>query len=84
MAIIDRIRANGGEVIRDKWRFRLRRGRLDDAAVAWIKANWSALCDELWPEFDAFQERAAIKQFCAGMERADAEAEAYTEVMGDV
>jgi hypothetical protein len=80
--IIDRIRAHGGEVIRDGWRLSLRRGRLTDPAVAWLRDNWTQVCAEVWAEFDAWSERAAIKEYCAGMERAEAEAQAYREVMG--
>ena len=80
--IIDRIRAHGGEVIRDQWRISLRRGRLKDDAMAWLRKNRAALMLEVWPEFDAFEERAAIKEYCAGLPRAEAEAQAYREVMG--
>lgn len=80
--ILDRIRAHGGEVIRDKWEIRLRPGRLTPAAIAWIKDRTAALTAEVWPEFDTWVERAAIKEFCAGRLRAEAEQEAYQEVMG--
>ncbi|MGR1582453.1 hypothetical protein ACSSNL_13425 [Thalassobius sp. S69A] len=36
--ILDRIRAHGGEVIRNNWQITLRRGRLSDDAVKWIRA----------------------------------------------
>lgn len=81
MSIIDRIRANGGDVIRDGWTISLRKGRLTDDQVAWIARNKSALMQEVWPEYDCFQERAAIREFCGGQSRADAEAAAYREVM---
>ena len=81
MSIIDRIRANGGDVIRDGWTISLRKGRLTDDQVAWIARNKSALMQEVWPEFDAFEERAAIREFCGGQDRAEAEAAAYREVM---
>lgn len=80
-AIIDRIRANGGEVIRDKWKITLRKGRLTPEALAWVKDHRSDLMREVWPEFDDFEERAAIREFDGGMSRADAEAAAYAEVM---
>lgn len=80
MSIIDRIRAHGGEAIRDKWRLRIRRGRLGDAAMAWIRENRPALMREVWPEFDDFEERAAIREFDGGMSREDAEAAAYDDV----
>lgn len=80
--IIDRIRANGGEVIRDGWTFALRRGRLTADAIAWLQKNWPAVCAEVWPEYDDWQERAAIMEFDGGMSRDDAEAAAYGRVMG--
>lgn len=79
--IIDRIRAHGGEVIRDGWAFTLRRGRLSDDAIAWLKPNWPAVCAEVWPEYDDWVERAAIMEFEAGMTRPEAEAAAYAQVM---
>lgn len=79
--ILDRIRAHGGEVIRDKWEIRLRRGRLTDEAMAWIKARRVELTREVWPEYDDFEERAAIREFDGGMPRAEAEAAAYADVM---
>jgi hypothetical protein len=82
MSILARIRAQGGEVVREGWRFSLRRGRLDDAAVAWLRANWHRVVAEVWPEYDAFVERAAIREFCGGQTRAEAEREAYREVVG--
>lgn len=81
MAIIDRIRAHGGEVIRDKWNITLRKGRLTVDALAWIKERRADLMREVWPEYDEFEERAAIREFCGGMSRPDAEAAAYAEVM---
>lgn len=84
MSIMERIRARGGEVIRDRWTIRLRRGRLSDDALKWIAANKAALLREVWPEFDDFEERAAIREYDGGQSRADAEAAAYGEVMGHV
>lgn len=81
MSIIDRIRAIGGEVIRDGWTVSLRKGRLTDDQVAWIARNKSALMQEVWPEYDDFEERAAIREFDGGMNRVDAEAAAYRDVM---
>lgn len=80
-AIIDRIRANGGEVIRDKWNITLRKGRLTPEALAWVKDHRADLMREVWPKFDDFEERAAIREFDGGMKRVDAEAAAYAEVM---
>lgn len=79
--ILDRIRANGGEVIRDKWTIRLRRGRLSDAAMEWVKENRAALMHEVWPDFDRFEERAAIREYDGGQDRAEAERDAYEELM---
>lgn len=79
--ILDRIREHGGEAIRDEWRISLRRGRLSNDAVAWITANRPRLMREVWPEYDSFEERAAIREYCGGVARPDAEAAAYAEVM---
>ena len=76
-----RIHAHGGDVIRDEWRIRLQRGRLDDAAVAWISARKAGLMREVWDQFDDWEERAAIREFDGGMTRAEAEAAAYDDVM---
>ena len=86
MSILDRIRAAGGEVIRDKWNIRLRRGRLTDEALAWLREpqNKTRLMREVWPMFDDFEERAAIMEFDGGLPRADAEAAAYECIMGRV
>ena len=81
MSIVDRIRANSGEVIRDRWTISLRKGRLTGDQVAWIARNKSALMQEVWPEYDDFEERAAIREFDGGMNRVDAEAAAYRDVM---
>ena len=80
--ILDRIRANGGEVVRDKWNISIRRGRLSVEAVAWVKARKDALMLEVWPDFDRWVERAAIREFDGGQSRSDAEQSAYDEVMG--
>ncbi|MCJ8138585.1 hypothetical protein [Falsirhodobacter halotolerans] len=80
MSILSRIRAHGGEVIRDEWRFRLRAGRLSPEAIVWLRGHWREVCREVWPAFDLWDERAAILQFDAGLTRADAEAEAYARI----
>jgi hypothetical protein len=81
--ILDRIRANSGDVIRDRWTLRLRRGRLTDAAIAWLRQphHYDALAREVWPEYDAWVERAAIREYDGGMPRVEAEEAAYREVM---
>lgn len=81
MSILDRIRAHGGEVIRHEWRFTLRKGRLDAAAIEWLRGRWRDVCAEVWPEFDEWEERAAIMEFDGGMSRDEAEAAAYRSVM---
>ena len=81
MSILDRIRDNGGEVIRDGWRVRIRRGRLSDAAIKWIGDRREVLMREVWPEYDDWQERAAIREYDGGQDRDTAEAEAYSEIM---
>lgn len=82
MPIIDRIRAQGGEVIREGYRFRLRKGRLAPDAVEWVRTRWRQVCAEVWPEFEDWEERAAIREFEGGQLREEAEKAAYQEVMG--
>lgn len=79
-SILSRIRANGGDVGRQEWRFTLRRGRLTEDAIRWVRARWPEVCLEVWPAFDLWSERAAIMEFCGGMSRAEAERAAYAEV----
>ena len=81
--ILDRIRAHGGDVIRDEWRFRIVRGRLPEAALEWLRdpAVKRRLMREVWPEVDDFEERAAIREYDGGQDRAEAEREAYREDM---
>lgn len=84
MSILARIRAQGGDIIRDEWRFTLRRGRLTPAALTWLKGGmrlFSACC-EVWPDYAEWTERSAIREFNGGQARADAERDAYGEVMG--
>jgi hypothetical protein len=83
VSILARIRAHGGFVIRDKWRLTIRRGRLSNEALAWVKQHRNEVMEEIWPEFDAFEERAAIYEHEARMERAEAEAAAYRDVLGE-
>lgn len=75
--ILDRIRAQGGNVIRKGFTFSLRQGRLTPDAVAWVKANLEAVKAEVWPAYDDWQERAAIMEFEADMPRDAAEQAAY-------
>lgn len=81
MSIVARIRAHGGEVIRDRWHLRLRRGRLTDEALAWLRLERvrAAVMREVWPEADAFEERAAIMEFDGGLTRPEAEEAAYSQ-----
>ena len=79
--ILDRIRAHGGDVIRDGWNIRLRPGRLTPEAMAWLRSRKEALTQEIWPEYDRLVERAAIKEFCGNQTREQAEEAAYREVM---
>ena len=46
MSILARIKAQGGDIIRDEWRFRLKPGRLTPEAVAWLKVRlrWFTAC----------------------------------------
>ena len=79
--ILDRIRTHGGDAIRDGWNIRLRPGRLTPEAMAWLRSRKEALTQEIWPEYDRFVERAAIKEFCGNQTREQAEEAAYREVM---
>lgn len=81
MSALARIRAHGGDVIRDGWNITLRRGRLTDDAVAWVSKNKPAVMREVWPEYDDWLERAAIREFDGGQMRPEAEEAAYREVM---
>lgn len=80
MSVLAHIRAQGGAVIRDGYRFSLRQGRLKPQAVAWIKANLDDVKRAAWPLYDDWQERAAIREFDGGMTREEAEAAAYEDV----
>lgn len=80
MSILARIRAHGGDVVRDGWAFRLMPGRLDAKAIAWVRANMDAVKREVWPEYDDFEERAAIMEYDGGLPRPEAEAAAYRRV----
>lgn len=80
MSIIERIRAHGGEVVRDRWQFSLKPGRLPPDAIDWLRGHWRDACREAWPQFDDWEERAAIREFDGGQIRHEAEAAAYAEV----
>lgn len=77
MSILARIRANGGDVVRQGHGFRFRPGRLNPAAIEWVKQNIEAVKSEVWPEYPDWEERAAIMQFDGGLSRQDAESAAY-------
>ncbi|EDM70815.1 hypothetical protein RAZWK3B_15498 [Roseobacter sp. AzwK-3b] len=83
MSILARIRANGGDVIRDEWRMTLRPGRLKPEAIAWLQQPRirAALHEEVWPLAPEWEERAAIREYCGGQRRAEAEPAAYREVI---
>ena len=82
MSILARIRAHGGDVIRDRWMFRLRRGGLSDEAVAWLRAHRARVIREIWPDHDDWEERAAIREYDGGQPRPDAERDAWREIEG--
>lgn len=82
MSILAAIRAQGGDVIRKGHRFSLKQGRLTAEHVEWVKARLDQLKREVWPDFDRFEERAAIREFDGEMPRAEAEAAAYREIAG--
>lgn len=83
MSILARIQAHGGDAARDGWQLRLRRGRLGDTALEWLREpeNKRRLMREVWPEFDDFEERAAIREYDGGESRDEAESAAYAEIM---
>jgi hypothetical protein len=80
LSIIARIRAHGGDVIRQGYTFRLLPGRMDAAAIAWVKARIETVKREVWPAYDQWEERAAIMEFDGELSRAEAEAAAYEGV----
>lgn len=80
--ILDRIRAKGGEVTLDRWHPRMKRGRLSDDALAWVRAHRDDLMREVWPAYDDWQERAAVMEYDAEMTREGAEAAAHADVTG--
>ena len=84
--ILARIRDHGGDVILDGWRIRLRPGGLPAHALEWLRQPEvrERLMREVWPEYDDWQERAAIREFDGGQDRDHAEREAYREVMARV
>ena len=82
MSVLSHIRAKGGNVVRDGYAFRLRPGRLDDHAIAWIKQNIEAIKAEVWPDYYEWAERAAIMEYDGGLTRADAELAALQCVEG--
>jgi hypothetical protein len=45
-----------------------------------VRANLEAVKREAWPEYDHWQERAAIREYDGGMSRAEAEAAAYEDI----
>lgn len=81
MSIMERVRAYGAEVVRDEWRISLRKGRLTADALEWLRAHKSDLLREVWPDFDRWEERAAIMEFDGGMTRDEAEATAYRSII---
>jgi hypothetical protein len=81
VSILSRVRAHGGDIIRDEWRFRLQRGRLSAEAIVWLRRNWIEACDEVWPLFSLWVERAAIREFHGGQPKDHAERAAYAEVV---
>lgn len=81
MSIMERIRAHGAEVTRDEWRISLRKGRLTADALEWLRDHKTDLLREVWPDFDRWEERAAIMEFDGGMTREEAEAAAYRSIV---
>ena len=82
--ILARIRAQGGNVIRDGFNFSLRPGRLTPDGITWVKANLDAVKAEVWAAYHDWQERAAIMEHEGGLSRDDAERAAYACVEGSL
>jgi len=80
LTILTRLKAHGAEIVRDDWRFILKRGRLTNEALEWVKAHWADACREAWPAFDDWEERAAIREYEGGETREEAERWAYVDV----
>ena len=80
MSALNRIRAHGGDVQRDGCKLILRRGRMSDEAVGWVRDNRDRILAEVWPAHDEWAERAAIREFDGGQDRAAAETDALREV----
>jgi len=81
MSVIARIRAHGGDAEMDRWNLRVSPGRMPREAVDWIRANREKLKRELWPEYDDWLERSAIREFDGGQDRAEADEAAYAEIV---
>lgn len=81
MTILARIRAHGGTVTAHRFQLRLKPGRLSAEALEWIKRHRHRLHVEVWPLADEWAERAAIREFDGYQDRAEAEEEAYWEVL---
>lgn len=77
MSVVSHLRAKGAAVVREGYTFRLRPGRLDAHAIAWVRANIDAIKAEVWPLYHEWQERAAIMEFDGGLSRDEAERAAY-------
>lgn len=82
MLILDRIRAHGGDVTRHQWRMALSPGKLSPAAIEWLMRPQvrTRVHEEVWPEAGDWAERAAIREFDGGQDRAEAERDAYAEI----
>jgi len=82
VSVLARIRAHGGDAVRDGFRLKLKRGRLSPDAIAWLQQPEirDRLHREVWPEVDDWHERAAIREFDGGQEQSVADQMAYEEV----
>ena len=84
MSILARIRAHGGDLIRDGYKFRLRKGRLTPDNLKWITEHIDQAKREIWPLYDEWEERAAIMEYDGGFSRESAERAAYVCVGGQL
>ncbi|MEM8555704.1 MAG: hypothetical protein AAGF71_12875 [Pseudomonadota bacterium] len=83
MTPLQYLRRHGGRVSRHKWTFRLHPGRVSRKALARLQDPLvlHRLRTEVWPEYEDWLERAAIREFCGGQSRTDAERDAFTDII---
>ena len=84
-SIMERIKARGAVVKRDRWRLKIvKRGTLSASDIQWISDHRADLMREIWPLYDDWEERAAIREYCGEQDRETANNAAYSEVVARV